>query len=179
MTASNRPYTCIEFLGLELVSVSMEARLPADKLTYLKELGWINALRLLLKCKNWSIFSAHKSFFAPARFCDVLLVSLLNSGPDSSSFVLLPGSSTRRDLIWWKVFCEPWNGVRILSQLDPVGGRDLVVFLGLSGTHLGSLAVFVNMISSSRRPLHFCGLFFAGMISGLVTSFFFTAIIRI
>ena len=64
------------------------------------------------------------------------------------------------------------------SILMLVGGKDLVVFLGLSGTCLGSLAVFVNTIFSSRRPLQFCGLFFAGVIGGLVTMFFFTVIIR-
>jgi len=32
-----RPMTCLEFLGLELDSATMEARLPLNKLAYLRE----------------------------------------------------------------------------------------------------------------------------------------------
>jgi len=46
-----RPMTCLEFLGLELDSAAMEARLPIEKLSYLHEslLEWVSCRHCNLK----------------------------------------------------------------------------------------------------------------------------------
>ena len=46
-----RPTTCVEFLGLELDSESIGARLPTDKLTYLREtlINWMTCSQCSLK----------------------------------------------------------------------------------------------------------------------------------
>ena len=149
-------------------------------------IGWQNALPLLLKYRSWLVSSSLplKSFHDLALSYVVLSIFPLNSAPSLSGFISLPALV----VIWFggnffvtlgtvSRYCPQSNPLSAFIQM-PVGGKGLVVFLGLSGTHPESLAAFVSGISSSRRPLLFCRLFFAGVINGPVATFSFIVIIR-
>ena len=145
------PCTHIEFLGLELDSVSMEARLPVDKLTYLKELlaYWLTKHSAsLVEVQELVGFLQFASQVIPqSRSCCLIDFS----SKFRSQFVQLHiPASTHHDLVWWKVFCDPWNGVQVLSPVQP----SVCIYTDASGRK-GLGGIFGSEWYSSRVPCHF------------------------
>lgn len=147
------PCTSIEFLGLELDSVSMEARLPTDKLTFLNELlsYWLKKRSAsLVEVQELVGFLQFASQVIP-RSRSFLRRLIDFSSKFRSQFVRLHlPASARRDLVWWKVFCEPWNGVRILSPAQP----SVCLYTDASGRK-GLGGIFGSEWYSSRVPRRF------------------------
>lgn len=127
------PSTCIEFLGLELDSVSMEARVPQDKLIFVRGLisSWIArshcSLHELQSLTGYLQFLSQvipysrpflRHFFAFA-----------STFPHDRATRRIP-AAVRADLRWWATYVTEWNGIRLLSP-----DRDLHdVYTDASGT---------------------------------------------
>ena len=147
------PSTCVEFLGLELDSVAMVARLPADKLAHLRQLlaSWLR--------KDCATLREVQELVGFLQFCSQVI-------PRSRTYIrrLLDFSTkfkspfqrlripngARSDLRWWSLFCATWNGVRIISP--PMDA--LQVFTDASGTK-GLGGIFGDHWFSSRIPRRF------------------------
>ncbi len=111
------PDTAISFTGIEIDSIAMELKLPAEKLSRLKaELGY---LRKRKACKKRELLSllgllAHASKVVRAGRTFVRrLIDLSTTAKRLDHFVRL-STEARSDIEWWWRFCETWNGVRVL-----------------------------------------------------------------
>jgi hypothetical protein len=113
------PTTTIEFLGLELDSISMEACLPADKLTYLKELLSLwsakrsASLREVQELSGFLQFASQVIPRSRPFIRRIIDFSMKFNGPFQRLHI---PSSARADLRWWTIFSSPWNGIRVLTD---------------------------------------------------------------
>ncbi|TFY57507.1 hypothetical protein EVJ58_g6982 [Rhodofomes roseus] len=151
-----RPCTSLEFLGLELDSVAMEARLPHDKLSYLRD-------DLL---PHWS--AKHRCTLHELQELIGFLQFTTQVIPHSRAFIqrLIDFSRTfrspyanrhipnyaRADLTWWRTFVPAWNGIRAIVPSRPV----IHVYTDASGTK-GIGGVFGMHWFASRVPRRFRG----------------------
>jgi hypothetical protein len=113
------PTTQIEFLGLELDSISMEARLPADKLSYLKDLlsSWSSKRGTSLRdVQELCGFLQFASQVIPRSRPFIRRIIDFSMKFDSPFQRLHVPSGVRADLRWWTMFSSPWNGVRVLTD---------------------------------------------------------------
>ena len=135
------PTTCIDFLGLELDSEAMEARLPPDKLEYLH--GALVTWRQkrfcqLLELQELIGFLQFASQVIPrSRSFIRRLIRFSTSFPHQFSIRRIPNSA-KADVAWWSAFASHWNGVRLLNASRPI----VVVHTDASGVkgiggHLG------------------------------------------
>lgn len=110
--------TCVEFLGIEIDTIAMEARLPEEKL--LKAKTWVRKtlqenqisrddLRSLL-----GFLSFAAKVVIPGR---VFLRRLFNALSKYQRIYCL-NAEMKADLIWWDKFFPQWNGVRILRSVE-------------------------------------------------------------
>jgi hypothetical protein len=116
------PTTKLEFLGLELDTMEMEARLPADKLQYLREL-----LDLWGDRRSCQLVELQQ-LIGFLQFCSQVI-------PHSRAFLrrLIAFTTSVRsqyccrrtpipahvEIHWWRTFASAWNGVRIISPSLP------------------------------------------------------------
>jgi len=148
-----RPTTCLEFLGLELDSEAMEARLPQDKLIYLRAyiLDW--------QARGSCSLKDLQELIGFLQFCAQVI-------PHGRTFIrgLINFSMTfrsdfarrhvpayaRSDLRWWSAYASSWNGVQILEAPRAT----LNVFTDASGSK-GLGGIFGDRWYSSRCPRRF------------------------
>ncbi len=147
--------TCIDFLGLKLDSVAMEAQFPPDKLQYLRELlhAWGHKTSATLhKIQELTGFLQFCSQVIPQSCTYIRRLIDFSMKFNSPIQVLCIPAGAQADIGWWSIFYSIWNGVRILANDMP----SLQVFTDASGTKgLGGL--FGNYWFSSRIPHCFCG----------------------
>ena len=114
------PATCIGFLGMEIDTMAMQVRLPADKLQRLRELtqswagrkaGKKRELLSLLGVLN----HACKAVWQGRSFLR-RLIDLASSVRKLDHFVCL-NASAQSDICWWHHFAESWNGISMLTEL--------------------------------------------------------------
>ncbi|KAF7345311.1 Integrase/recombinase xerD [Mycena sanguinolenta] len=127
------PSTCLEMLGIELDSIAMEARLPAEKLAYLSEVlhVWRGkthcSLRELQEFTGYLIFCSqvipHSRAFLQSLF------DFAASFKSSYSRRRL-SHAARRDISWWSDFAATWNGVHVISP----DRRVVDIYTDASGT---------------------------------------------
>jgi len=119
------PVQCLTFLGIELDTVAMEARLPATKLAELKQLcsDWLDKSTATLK----EVQSLHGSL----RFaCAVVMPGrhqlgrimghlrwLLSKAPGHHVRYQIP-DPVREDVRWWHQFLQTFNGKSVLYELE-------------------------------------------------------------
>ena len=107
------PATVLTFLGIEIDTVAMELRLPADKLARLHNLidHWLNK-RAASKRELQSIIG-HLSHAAtvvqPGRtfLCMLTEASKIPKQPDHLARL---NTQCRADIGWWSLFFHHWNG---------------------------------------------------------------------
>ena len=108
------PTTSLEFMGVLLDSIKMEARLPLDKLTRTKEAlhEWSHKKSATLK--------ELQSLIGTLQFvCRVVvsgravlqLIISLNKGISNSRWHIKLNTEFRKDISMWLTFLEHWNGV--------------------------------------------------------------------
>ena len=148
-----RPSTQTEYLGLDLDTLAMEARLPADKLLYLRDL-----LRLWTKRRRCSLHDLQQ-LIGFLQFCSQVI-------PHSRAFLrrLISFSMTFRsqyavrhlpayalaEIRWWRTYASAWNGIHIIAPSYQV----LHVFTDASGRK-GIGGIFEDEWFSSRVPRRF------------------------
>jgi hypothetical protein len=148
------PTLCLSFLGIELNTVLMEARLPQDKLD-----------RLVLELSTWQSKRACtrkdlEHLIGLLQFtCKVVpqgrpfvrrMIDLLCMAHQPHHFVCL-NSAFRSDLLWWKTFVESWNGISLLSMGNAVTPY-VNVFSDASGS-FGCGAVWGTLWCQGEWPL--------------------------
>lgn len=116
------PSTCLTFLGIELDTVKMEARLSQDKLTDLRSLlhEWvtkrtasITELSSLEGQLQWctNVVRPGRSFIDRIR-------SFKSARKQSGEGPHVLIAEVRRDIAWWSEFVSEWNGVSLFYELE-------------------------------------------------------------
>eukprot|EP00731_Ephydatia_muelleri_P001265 Em0001g1265a len=114
-----RPTTSLTFLGIELDTVSMELRLPQEKLHHLKDLiqGW-KERKSCSKRELQSLIGHLQHACKVVRYGRSFLHRMINL----STVAKKPHHHTRlsrsfrADLAWWSVFLEAWNGISVMNS---------------------------------------------------------------
>ena len=116
------PSTCITFLGIELDTVKLELRLPAEKLARLQATirRWTTA-----KCCKWKELESLVGLLHDAsvvihsgRTFLRRLIDLLKGRPrgrHSNIFIRL-NTEARSDIMWWHCFISHWNGLSMMHD---------------------------------------------------------------
>ena len=124
--------TTAEFLGIEIDTIHMEARLPQEKLTRAQE-----AVRRPLSKPAWprkelESLTGYLAFASkvvpPGR---AFLRRLYNALARDGSHIHLD-IDTRRDLQWWDAYLTQWNGIRLLRIT--ASRQTLHIYTDASGT---------------------------------------------
>lgn len=112
------PTTCITFMGLELDSVEMEARLPPDKLIKARQLLNKYCNKRKIRLKELQSLIGYLSFCCsvvpPGRCFLRRLIDKTKNIRNPAHRVTLNRES-RRDLQAWQLFVEHFNGKNLLS----------------------------------------------------------------
>lgn len=112
--SKNSAGTQAEFLGIELDTVLMEARLPQDKLLKAQKLTADLLATTQVSHDDLESATGFLSFAAkvvvPGRAFLRRLFDALRT--NQKSYII--SSQMRADLKWWSVFLRKWNGVRLL-----------------------------------------------------------------
>lgn len=155
------PTQCLTFLGVELDTVAMEARLPAPKLAELKRL-----------CSEWGdkaaatlteVQSLHGSLrFAcavvrPGRFqlgrIVAFMSGLLAFEPGRFARHKIP-ESVRDEVKWWHSFLDRFNGVSVLYEAEWAETPSIELFTDACETGFGGVCGnrwFAGTWSSEQR----------------------------
>ena len=138
------PCTCLTFMGLALDSVSMEERLPHDKLERVRHL-----LRAYQKCRKVKL-QALQSILGLLSFCCAVvrpgrcflrrLVDLTKGASRPHHRVTL-NKAARKDLLAGLIFVEFFNGSSLLLQERWVTPPSLDLYTDAAGS-LGFGAIF-------------------------------------
>jgi hypothetical protein len=127
------PSTVLEFLGIELDTVQLEARLPLEKLSYLKEMltSWT--------CRTHTTLRDIQELTGFLQFASQVIPTaraFLRGLYDFESELTSPfarrrlSKAARRDITWWAAFAMEWNGIHFISPKH----RVLHVYTDTSGS---------------------------------------------
>ncbi|PPR04749.1 hypothetical protein CVT24_006895 [Panaeolus cyanescens] len=144
------PRTVVDFLGLDLDSTLMQARLPADKLAYLQDLvsSWSSKRSATLReTQELTGFLQFASQVIPAARTFIRRIIDFSMKFHSPFQRLHIPTGCRADLHWWKCFASAWNGVRLLAP----SRQSFSVFTDASGSK-GIGGYWLNQWFSSRMP---------------------------
>ena len=113
------PTTCLIFLGIEFDTVSMEIRLPKEKLERLQALigswrGKRSCQRVELESLAGHLHHACKVVWPGRRFLRGIL-SLLARTHSRHHYARL-NEACRADIEWWHAFVSSWNGVSMMMK---------------------------------------------------------------
>src|SRR5882672_6019657 len=149
-----QPTTCLEFLGLELDSSAMEARLPQEKLEFLQIYlrNWQARSRCMLKeVQELAGFLQFCAQVVPHG--RTFIRGIINfSMKFSNEFTIkhIPAYA-RLDIHWWSMYAHSWNGMQLLEPQNPT----LHIYMDASGTK-GLGGIFGDEWFSTKCPRHFC-----------------------
>jgi hypothetical protein len=130
------PLSCLTFLGIELDTVDLTARLPQDKLGALKDFIALWSDKRVCRRKELESLLGHLYHAAkvvyPGRPFLRRLTNLLQSPRHNSIFLRL-NSEARQDIRWWSQFLETWNGVSFLTFPEWLQVADLQISTDAAG----------------------------------------------
>ena len=129
--------TCLEYLGILLDSIALEARLPTDKLENIHQAlhRWSSRTR----CKKQELLSLIGTLSFAAKVVPAgrsflrRMIDTSTTAQNPQDTIPLP-ETFKLDLTWWQAFATPWNGRSffLLPQWTP--SPDLELFTDSSGT---------------------------------------------
>jgi hypothetical protein len=138
------PTTCLTFLGIELDTVAMEARLPPARLLELQQLVdvWVSKSTASIS----EIESLHGTLqwacgvVRPGRFYLRRLIAHSSrikrwAQSDKAQFAL--PRPVIEDVRWWQQFLTRWNGVGLLYDADWIASDKLELFTDACNTGYG------------------------------------------
>jgi hypothetical protein len=139
------PVTCLTFLGIELDTLAMEARLPASKLLELKQL--LSVWRGKSSATEREAQSLHGMLqFAcrvvrPGRYF-VRRIAGFAIACEQSERSPLAGAAIpqglREDVEWWLAFIDQWNGHSLLYELEWQDAKALELWTDACDTGYGA-----------------------------------------
>ena len=113
----NKTGHVIDFLGIELDTMLMEARLPPDKLQKAKDLVKQALQKSSIRREELDSLVGFLSFAAkvvvPGR---AFLRRLFNAKAMSRGRHIHINENIKADLQWWHLFLPKWNGIRMLDH---------------------------------------------------------------
>ena len=137
MNKTMGPSTCLEYLGVILDSVKMEARLPADKILRIKT--FMQELLSKRSCTKKELLQllGHMNFasrviLAGRSFVSYLL-KLAASVKELHFYVHL-NKLCREDLYMWVLFLENWNGVSLFYEKNFTSSHDIYLHTDAAST---------------------------------------------
>ena len=146
------PCTCLTFMGLELDSGKMEARLPVDKLEKIRHL-----LSIHQKCRKITLHSL-QSIIGLLNFCCIVvrlgrcfrprLIDLTKSVSRPDHRITL-NKDARRDLAAWLLFVEHYNSRNLLLQEKWVTSPSLNLYTDALGS-IGFLSNFSESLVNGQ-----------------------------
>lgn len=122
------PTRCLTFLGVELDTAAMEARLPADKLATLIQLLhiWDSPDKQACTLKELQSLTGKLNF---ARYCVRPGRAYMRRLYDMQASIAASGAGrrglhtvtdgVRADVRWWRRFADQWNGVSVVYEAGP------------------------------------------------------------
>ena len=131
------PTTCLDFLGITLDTLLMEARLPPDKVDKLVAL--ISTFSSRRKCTKRELLSLIGSFsfaskvIVPGRTFLSRMIRLSCSVSELHYHVYL-NNAFREDLSMWELFLQDWNGRSFFLEEQLTMAPDLHFHTDASGT---------------------------------------------
>ena len=147
------PATELEYLGIVIDSVRMEARLPQDKLSRVREL--LHEFENCKTCTKQQLLSllGHLQFASrivlPGRSFVSYLIRLSTSVKHLYHHVTLT-KECRRDIKMWQVFLQSWNGVSMFLEDKVTDVDDLD--MGSAASDIGFAGYFEGKWFQSRWP---------------------------
>jgi hypothetical protein len=130
------PTTCLEYLGIELCTVQMVARLPADKLSRIRAI--VHSFLGLKKCTKRQLLSllGHLQFacrvVTVGRAFTARLLKASTTVQNLAFFVTL-NAECKKDLVMWNTLLTEWNGVSLFLDLATTDSYDLELYTDASG----------------------------------------------
>ena len=152
------PSQQIEFMGIVLDSLRMEARLPQDKLIRIKDLlGSFQKRRSVRLIELQSLIGTLQfacKVVVPGRTFLQRAIDLTRGVPNRFHHVRL-NREFFQDLAMWRVFISKWNGRSFFLESSTTPAPDLELFTGAAST-LGFGGFFRGKWFQSRWPPHMC-----------------------
>ena len=116
------PVTSLTFLGIEIDSVAMELRLPADKLARLRRtLSQWEKRRHATKHDLQVLIGHLNHAAAVVRPGRSFIRQLIDASkiPRRQTHRVRLNAGCRADVAWWSTFVQQWNGVSLFPDLPP------------------------------------------------------------
>ena len=115
------PVTCLDFLGIELDSVAMEARLPASKLQHLQ--STVNTWLGRKSCQKRELLSLigelqHASSVVRSGRTFLQRMICLSTAAKELYHHIRLNKEFRSDLTWWATFLQSWNGTNMMRAIN-------------------------------------------------------------
>ena len=133
-TKKNIEGTLVDFLGLEIDTMAMEARLPMDKHHRAFEM-----VSQLIEEQSVSFYKLEKLLGFLSFCCAVVplgrpflrqVFNLLNRKSHHLAHVRIT-KAAKRDLEWWKIFLINWHGIAVIR---PLARPVITIYTDASGT---------------------------------------------
>ena len=130
------PSSVITFLGLEIDTITQQVRIPADKLTALKnsidatlhsEVRSLQSIQSLIGSLNFVTRA-----IAPGRPFIRRLIDL-TKGASKSSDMIRVGVGAKKDLNMWLQFLTHYNGVSLFLEESFTSSKEMQLFTDASG----------------------------------------------
>ncbi len=130
------PTTCLTFLGIEIDTVALELRLPAQKLVHLRRLvrKWLSDKAHHTKKELESLtrqLQHAATVVRPRRTFLRRMYDLLSATKHPHHHIPMR-NTLRSDLAWWDTFLSSWNGTSMMRQ-QRLSTPDTVVVSDASG----------------------------------------------
>ncbi|XP_077868641.1 uncharacterized protein LOC144359359, partial [Saccoglossus kowalevskii] len=130
------PTTCLEYLGIELDTLAMEARLPENKLN--RMLSLVASFLARKSCTKRELLSllGHLNFacrvVTPGRTFISRLIEI-SKGVKSLNYHVTLSQESKQDLLMWHQLLSNWNGVSMFLEAETTLASDMQLFTDASG----------------------------------------------
>jgi len=134
------PATLLEYLGIILDTILMQARLPEDKLTRLKALVKLFLTRDTCRRSEMESLVGHLNFacrvVVPGRSFISLLLQAMKQAKRPHGQVYID-SECKADLYMWQYFLSKWNGISLFLENETTTADRLDLFTDASDWGFG------------------------------------------
>lgn len=140
--------TKAEFLGYELDTISMQARLPDDKLRRAQQL--LQQFKLKKSCsrKELESLTGFLLFAAKVVVPGRSFLRRLYDALDKNNNFIHISQPIRDDLTWWHEFLPSWNGISLLRRV--ANRKSLYLWTDASGT-IGRGGYYLDYITQAPQ----------------------------
>lgn len=152
-----RPTQVLEFMGITLDSVQMQARLPEDKLIRTRTLlyTWSSKRACVLRDLQYLIGSLQFAckVISPGRPFMQCIINLTHNVSKPGQLIYL-NREFRKDVVMWQLFLDHWNGVSLFLPPFTEQSPDIHLYTDAAGS-IGFGAFFDNQwFQGSWLPGH-------------------------